>query len=84
MTLEKSKMQMLAQIDTLKGDIKKLRKLYSDTGDDKYRRSMFIKDDRIMEIETIIDEISGKKTGGLVKKFKGGLMVKPKAAKRGY
>ena len=61
---------MLAQIGTLKSDIKKLRKLYSDTGEDKYRRSMFIKDNRIMEIQDIIDEISGKKKGGKVKTSK--------------
>ena len=29
-------------------------------------------------------ETPGLKKGGIVKKFKGGLMVKPKAAKRGY
>ena len=70
MTLEKSKMQMLAQIKTLKGDIKKLRKLYSDTSDEKYRRSMFLKDMKIIDIQDIIDEISGKKKGGSVKTSK--------------
>ena len=29
-------------------------------------------------------ELKGNAKGGIVKKYKGGLMVKPKAAKRGY
>ena len=58
---------MLAQIGTLKSDIKKLRKLYSDTSDEKYRKSMFLKDMKIIDIQDIIDEISGKKKGGKVK-----------------
>jgi len=35
----------------------------------------------IKKMPTISREMA---TGGIVKKFKGGLMVKPKAAKRGY
>lgn len=70
MTFEKSKIKMLAQIGTLKSDIKQLRKLYSDTGDEKYRQSMFLKDMKIIDIQDIIDEISGKKKGGSVKTSK--------------
>ena len=56
--------------DVKKRDIKKLRKLYSDTSDEKYRKSMFLKDMKIIDIQDIIDEISGKKKGGKVKTSK--------------
>ena len=79
MTLEKSKIKMLAQIGTLKSDIKQLRKLYSDTGDERYRRSMFLKDIKIIDIQDMIDEISGKKKGGIIKTYaKGSIVRKPK------
>ena len=35
-------------------------------------------------VKDIADELKNLNKGGIVKKFKGGLMVKPKAAKRGY
>ena len=70
---------MLAQIGSLKSDIKQLRKLYSDTGDEKYRKSMFLKDMKIIDIQDIIDEISGKKKVGTIKTYaKGGGIRKPK------
>ena len=68
---------------------KKLKKLQ-----DKYLPKTKTKKKGIDRTEEYMDFKSGKKDegykvmeaakGGIVKKFKGGLMVKPKAAKRGY
>ena len=35
-------------------------------------------------VKDIADELKNLNKGGIVKRFKGGLMVKPKSAKRGY
>ena len=44
----------------------------------------FLKETPAQRRKRMLKEMEGLKKGGIVKKYKGGLMVKPKAAKRGY
>ncbi len=44
----------------------------------------FKKESREERKKRMFAELKGNAKGGIVKKYKGGLMVKPKAAKRGY
>ena len=44
----------------------------------------FKKETREQRKKRMFAELKGNAKGGIVKKYKGGLMVKPKAAKRGY
>jgi len=44
----------------------------------------FLKETLAQRKKRMFQEMEDFKKGGIVKKYKGGLMVKPKAAKRGY
>ena len=44
----------------------------------------FQKETREERKKRMFEKLKGNAKGGIVKRFKGGLMVKPKAAKRGY
>ena len=44
----------------------------------------FKKETREQRKKRMFAELKGNAKGGIVKKYKGGLMVKPRAAKRGY
>ena len=44
----------------------------------------FLKETPAQRKKRMFEKLKGNAKGGIVKRFKGGLMVKPKAAKRGY
>ena len=64
---------------------RKLTKVGKETKQSKQKRMQMIRELFAKEEKGPAGKTSGEMNkGGIVKKFKGGLMVKPKAAKRGY
>ena len=48
------------------------------------RKEDFLKETPAQRKKRMFEKLKGNAKGGIVKRYKGGLMVKPKAAKRGY